>query len=468
MMNPEKVKGKSDAVVFFGATGDLAYKQIFPALFRLVRDEGLRVPIIGVAKSELSLDQFKNRARESIEAHGGNIKSEAFLQFLSQLSYVDGDYNDLQVFKSLRKKLGDAKRPLHYLAIPPVLFSMAIEQLAKSGCAKNARLVVEKPFGRDRASAVALSRCIEEYFAEPNVFRIDHYLGKEPVQNIVYTRFANSMFEPLFNRDYVRSIQITMAENFGVQGRGKFYDETGAIRDVIQSHMLQVLATLTMDPPPGQEYEAIRDRKASLLKAVRPLQKDDVVRGQYEGYDKLAGVAPGSNVETFAAIRFGIENWRWAGVPIFIRAGKKLPVTAAEAIVEFKRPPRETFGETVSAASGHMRFRLSPDVKIALGARVKTPGERMIGEDVELVLTRQPAANLPPYQRLLGDAMNGNSELFAREDIVDAEWRIVNDVLGNVTPVYKYAPGSWGPTEAARLIGNDGPWLNPTATGDSI
>jgi glucose-6-phosphate 1-dehydrogenase len=465
-MTRDKVKGKSDALVLFGATGDLAYKQIFPALFRLVRDEGLRVPIIGVAKSELSLEDFRNRARDSVQAHGGNVKSEAFTQLASQLSYVDGDYNDPKVFNALRKKLDNSQRPLHYLAIPPLLFGTAIQHLAKSGCARNARLVVEKPFGRDRESAVALARCISEYFHEPNVFRIDHYLGKEPVQNIVYTRFANSMFEPLFNREHVRSIQITMAESFGVQGRGRFYDDTGAIRDVIQSHMLQVLATLTMDPPPGQEHEAIRDRKASLLKAVRPVARNDVVRGQYEGYDQVAGVAPGSTVETFAAIRFEIDNWRWAGVPIYIRAGKKLPVTAAEAVVEFKRPPRETFGEIVSSASGHMRFRLSPDVKIALGARVKTPGERMIGEDVELVLTRQPAANLPPYQRLLGDAMNGNNELFAREDIVDAEWRIVNDVLGNVTPVYKYAPGTWGPSEASRLIGNDGPWLNPTATGD--
>lgn len=465
-MTSAKVTGKSDALVFFGATGDLAYKQIFPALFGLVRDEGLTTPIIGVAKSGWTLDQLKERAKESVSAHGGNTKSESFVQLLSQLRYVDGDYNDPATFQALRKQMGNAKRPLHYLAIPPILFSTVTAQLAKSGCADSARLVVEKPFGRDRKSATELSAIIDKYFNEANVFRIDHYLGKEPVQNILYTRFANSMFEPLFNRNSVRSIQITMAENFGVQDRGKFYDETGAIRDVIQNHMLQVLASLTMDPPTGQQHEAMRDSKASLLKAVRALGKKDVVRGQYQGYHKVAGVKPDSTVETFAAAKFAIDNWRWAGVPIFIRSGKLLPVTAAEAIVEFKRPPRETFGEIVATSSGHMRFRIGPNVTVALGARVKTPGDRMVGEDVELILTRQPGADMPPYQRLLGDAMNGNSELFTREDIVDAEWRIVNDILGDVTPLYSYSPGTWGPDEAEQLICEDGPWLNPAPSGD--
>lgn len=466
-MTSAKVVGKSDALVFFGATGDLAYKQIFPALFRLVRDEGLTTPIIGVAKSGWTLDQLKARAKESVEAHGGNTKSESFVQLLSLLHYVDGDYADPATFEALRKELGKAKRPMHYLAIPPVLFGTVTAQLAKSGCADNARLVVEKPFGRDRASAMELSACIDQYFSEDNVFRIDHYLGKEPVQNILYTRFANSMFEPIWDRNYVRSIQITMAENFGVQDRGRFYDETGAIRDVIQNHMLQVLATLTMDPPTGQQHEAMRDAKASLLKAVRPLGKQDVVRGQYQGYDQVKGVAPGSTVETYAAAKFAIDNWRWAGVPIFIRSGKLLPVTAAEAIVEFKSPPRATFGELVAPSSGHVRFRIGPNVAVAMGVRVKTPGDRMVGEDVELMLTRQPAAEMPPYQRLLGDAMNGISELFTRVDIVDAEWRIVNDILGNVTPLYSYAPGSWGPNEVERLMGDDGPWINPKATGDT-
>jgi glucose-6-phosphate 1-dehydrogenase len=466
-MTSAKVNGKSDALVFFGATGDLAYKQVFPALFGLVRDEGLTTPIIGVAKSGWNLDQLKERAKKSVEDHGGNTKSESFVQLLSQLRYVDGDYNDPATFQELRKQLGKAKRPLHYLAIPPVLFGTVTAQLAKSGCADNARLVVEKPFGHDRKSATELSAIIDEYFSESNVFRIDHYLGKEPVQNILYTRFANSMFEPIWNRNYVRSIQITMAENFGVMDRGRFYDETGAIRDVIQNHMLQVLATLTMDPPTGQEHEAMRDSKAGLLKAVRALRKQDVVRGQYQGYDKVPGVTPGSTVETYAAARFSIDNWRWAGVPIFIRSGKLLPVTAAEAVVEFKRPPRETFGEIVAPSSGHMRFRIGPDVNVALGVRVKTPGDRMVGEDVELILTRQPSADVPPYQRLLGDAMNGNSELFTREDIVDAEWRIVNDILDDVTPLYSYAPDTWGPNEAEQLLGDDGPWLNPKPTTSS-
>ncbi|HEY1944883.1 MAG TPA: glucose-6-phosphate dehydrogenase, partial [Roseiarcus sp.] len=294
-------------------------------------------------------------------------------------------------------------------------------------------------------------------------FRIDHYLGKEPVQNIVYTRFANPMFEPIWNRDHVRSIQITMAESFGVEDRGRFYDETGAVRDVLQNHMLQVLALLTMDPPSGEDHDAQRDQRASLLKAVRPLAAADVVRGQYEGYRHIPGVHPGSTVETFVAVKLDIDNWRWAGVPICIRAGKEMPVTAAEVTVEFKRPPRETFGEIVPASSGHMRFRLSPDVAIGLGVRVKTPGERMSGNDVELTLTRQPAADRPPYQRLLGDAMRGIDELFTRQDLIDAQWRIVDAVLDDATPLYSYERGAWGPEEAAQLIGAAGPWHNPRA-----
>lgn len=453
--------GDSDALVFFGATGDLAYKQIFPALYGLVREEGLSTPIIGVAKQGWNLDQLKARAADSVKAHGGDIASDAFKKLLNQLQYVDGDYADDAVFKELRQKLGDAKRPLHYLAIPPSLFSEVASQLAKSGCAKNARLVVEKPFGRDRQSATELSAILDQYFSEQDIFRIDHYLGKEPVQNILYTRFANSMYEPLWNRDHIRGIQITMAENFGVQDRGKFYDEAGAIRDVMQNHMLQILASLTMDPPTGQEHEAVRDEKASLLKAVRAVEADHIVRGQYEGYESVPGVRPGSTVETFAAAKLEIENWRWAGVPIYIRTGKLLPVSIAEAIIQFKRPPRETFGEIDAVGSGHMRFRIQPDVTIALGTRVKAPGERMMGDDVELILTRQPSADEPPYQRLLGDAMHGISDLFTREDIVDAEWRIFNDVLGDVTPVYRYKPGTWGPDEANKLIGADGPWRNP-------
>jgi glucose-6-phosphate 1-dehydrogenase len=453
----------SDAFVFFGATGDLAYKQIFPALHGLIRDEGFNLPIIGVAKAGWTLDQFKARAKDSL-AHHGCVDTAVCDKILDLLQYVDGDYNDPNTFAQLRAELGQAQRPLHYLAIPPSLFGVVAEHLAKSGCAENARVVVEKPFGRDLESCRELGRALHQFFPEDCIFRIDHYLGKEPVQNILYTRFANPMFEPVWNRDHVRSIQITMAENFGVQDRGKFYDEVGALLDVVQNHMLQVVANLTMDPPTGEDNDAARDRKGELMRAIRPLRVEDVVRGQYEGYRKVPGVAPGSAVETFVAIRLEIDSWRWAGVPIYIRAGKMLPVTCTEAVVEFKRPPKETFGERVPSTSAHMRIRVSPDMSIGLGVRVKTPGERMVGRDVELELHRQAANDMPPYQRLLGDASRGITELFSRQDLVEAQWRIVEPVLGNVTPYYTYAPGSWGPEEAHQLIANDGPWLDPTVT----
>ncbi|HLH75269.1 MAG TPA: glucose-6-phosphate dehydrogenase [Candidatus Binataceae bacterium] len=452
----------SDALVFFGATGDLAYKQIFPSLQGLIRDEGLTIPIIGVAHSGWDVERLKARARESLQAHGG-VDEQAFQKLCELLRYVDGDYNDPTTFTKLRQLLGQAKSPLHYLAIPPSLFGVTAENLAKSGCADRARVVVEKPFGHDLESAITLNQILHQYFAEEAIFRIDHYMGKEPVQNIMYTRFANSTFEPIWNRTYVRSIQITMAEKFGVQDRGRFYDEAGAIRDVVQNHMLQVLAVLTMDPPTGEEHEAVRDEKTRLLKAVRPLTPDQVVRGQYRGYQKVQGVRPGSTVETFVALKLFIDTWRWAGVPIFIRAGKELPVTSTEVVVEFNRPPRETFGEVVPALSGHVRMRISPDISIGMGLRVKTPGERMVGKDVELILTRQAADDMPPYQRLLGDAMRGVSELFARQDLVEAQWRVVQPILGDVTPLYQYESGSWGPDEAWQLIGADGPWLNPRA-----
>ncbi len=451
---------QSDALVFFGATGDLAYKQIFPSIQGLIRDEGLDVPIIGVAKSGWSLDQLKARAKDSLEHHGG-IDEKAFRKMTELLRYVDGDYANAATFAAVRKELGAAKSPLHYLAIPPSLFGVAAEGLAKSGCAENARVVIEKPFGHDLASARDLNHILRQYFPEESIFRIDHYLGKEPVQNILYTRFANPVFEPIWNRTYVRSIQITMAENFGVQDRGRFYDEAGTIRDVVQNHMLQVLANLTMDPPTGEDHEATRDQKASLLKAVRPLTPASVVRGQYNGYKSVMGVAAGSTTETFVAVKLFIDTWRWADVPVYIRAGKELPVTATEVIVEFKRPPRETFGEIVPGTSSHMRMRVSPDITIALGVRVKLPGERMIGNDVELMLQRQAGADEPPYQRLLGDAMRGIGDLFARQDLIDAQWRIVEPVLGNVTPLYTYERGTWGPEEANQLIGTDGPWINP-------
>ncbi|MFZ0287134.1 MAG: glucose-6-phosphate dehydrogenase [Terriglobales bacterium] len=452
---------QSDAFVFFGATGDLAHKQIFPSLQGLIRDQGFNLPIVGVAKAGWNLDQLKARAKDSLEKYGG-LDPAAFNKLTALLRYVDGDYNDPNTFAQLRKELGEAKQPLHYLAIPPSLFGTVAEGLAKSGCAKDARVVVEKPFGHDLASAQELNRILRQFFPEEAIFRIDHFLGKEPVQNILYTRFANPMFEPIWNRSYVRSIQITMAEKFGVEDRGKFYDEAGAVRDVVQNHLLQVLATLTMDPPTGEDHDAWRDQKSALLKAVRPLAPSDVVRGQYNGYRAVPGVAPASTVETFVALKLFIETWRWAGVPIYIRTGKVLPVTTTEVFVEFRRPPMETFGEIVPGTSAHVRMRISPGIVIAMGMRVKTPGERMTGGDVELTLTEQAADNMPPYERLLGDAMRGHSELFARQDLVEAQWRVVEPILGNVTPLYHYESGSWGPEESQQLIANDGPWINPT------
>ena len=453
----------SDALVFFGATGDLAYKQIFPSIQGLIKDEGLNVPIIGVSRTG-SLDKLKERAKDSLESH--NILDPAAFQKLSELlRAVQGDYDDQATYTQLRQELGKAERPLHYLAIHPTMFAEVAEGLANSGCATNARVVLEKPFGRDLASAQELNKLLHQYFPEQAIFRIDHYLGKEPVQNILYTRFANPTFEPIWNRHYVRSIQITMAEDYGVEDRGKFYEEAGTIRDVVQNHMLQVLSSLTVDPQTGDDHESVRDEKGRLFKAITPLTPGDVVRGQYNGYRSVPGVSSSSTVETFVAVKVSIDTWRWAGVPIYIRAGKELALTSTEVVVEFKRPPLETFGEIVPVLSSHMRMRLSPDISISMGLRVKNPGERMAGQDVELTLVRQAAEDMPPYQRLLGDAMRGNAELFARQDSVEAQWRVVDGILGNVTPLYAYGPRTWGPEEAYQLIGKHGPWLNPRPPG---
>jgi glucose-6-phosphate 1-dehydrogenase len=455
---------QSDALVFFGATGDLAYKQIFPALQALVKRHSLDIPIVGVAKAEWSLDQLKARARESVTAHGG-LDEAAFTKLLALLQYVDGDYREPATFTQLRQLLGNAQRPLHYLAIPPSMFAAVAEGLAHSGSAKDARVVVEKPFGRDLASARELHKILHKFFPEPAIFRIDHFLGKEPVQNILYTRFANSLLEPVWNRTYIRSVQVTMAETFGVQGRGGFYEEAGAIRDVIQNHLLQVLAFLAMDPPTGEDHDAFRDEKSRILKAVKPLTAADVVRGQFKGYRQEEGVAPDSQVETYAAVRLFIDTWRWAGVPFYIRAGKCLPVTATEVMVNFKRPPRETFDEQVQGLPNRLRLRLSPEVVIALGMRVKLPGERMEGEDAELIATHQGADEMSPYERLLGDALHGDPSLFAREDAIEAQWRIVDAVLDDVTPVYEYEQNTWGPPEAGPMIEDPDGWLNPASAG---
>jgi glucose-6-phosphate 1-dehydrogenase len=450
---------RSDAFVFFGATGDLAFKQIFPALHGLIRDEGFDLPIIGVARSG-DLDALRERARQSLEAHGG-ADPQALAHLLERLRYVKGSDDDPDTFHALRTELGDAKHPLHYLAIPPALFSEVVTNLAASGCSDGARVILEKPFGHDLAGAQALNAKVHEVFPEEGIFRIDHYLGKEPVQNLMYFRFANSFLEPVWNRDHVASIQVTMAEDFGVADRGAFYDSAGAIRDVVQNHLLQVVSLLAMEPPSGRSPEAVRNEKFQVLDSIRPLEPADVVRGQYRGYLDVPGVAAGSTVETFVALRLAIDSWRWAGVPVLIRAGKCLPVTATEVLVELREPPLRVFDEPRLPAGDYLRFRLTPDMSISIGARAKRPGEAMAGEPVELFASHQSGAERPPYQRLIGDAALGDQSLFAREDTVEAAWRVVDGVLDDRVPVEPYEPGTWGPATAGRLLARGRHWHDP-------
>ena len=455
-----------DALVVYGVTGDLAHKMIFPALYAMVKRGNLNVPVIGVAFPKWSLERLHRRVAHSIKQAGGIDNKKAFQHLISLLKYVSGDYNDSETFTRIKQALEKARRPAHYLAIPPSLFATVIKNLGTAGLAENARVIVEKPFGRDLASARALNGVARSVFPEDSIFRIDHFLGKEAIMNILYFRFANSFLEPIWNRNYISSVQITLSESFGVGKRGAFYESAGCLRDVIQNHLFQIVALLAMEPPAGRHYSAVQTEKATIFKAMRPLNPADMVRGQYIGYRQEDDVAKNSNVETYCALKLFIDSWRWDGVPWYLRSGKYLPDTATEILVELKPPPQKLFADAATALGkgNYVRFRLSPDAAIAVAARVKLAGEEYIGTQRELYLLEQQPGEETPYERLLGDAMKGDGGLFTREDAIEAAWAVVDKVLKHHPRARRYKRGTWGPKQADALIDSDGGWHNPSPT----